>query len=211
MHAGLAAQIKENALVPHIEQWRSQQLLPDDAFDWIEESGRQPNWLLLYISRTHPATHDYPVELTPKERFIVFFDLLTTPKAQKGKFLEQVKVAWVKRQKEDNYFSWYANGAKKKLKCKIAWQWYQDHHPDAAEDTPRFSNFTDILEFYDRTAFSLDERRYHLTKVQKKFKAMETAERRKGKRQTNLTLSDDTRIMLDKITEKERRILFFLT
>lgn len=200
----IAAHIKENNLRSTIDLWRNDSLLDDHSFAWIEDNGRQPTWFFNHFLSIENPGDDYPPDLTQKEKLIALIDRQSRPKANKEGLLKQAQAAWVQRQKEDRHLAWYASASAEKIKCEIAWRWYQDHHPRAAQFATPFSKLADILTFHDGTDFSFEEKLHHLGQIKKKFKAQQTAANRKGKQQTNLSLSDDARRKLDALSKKER-------
>ncbi|NYT66796.1 hypothetical protein H0A58_12575 [Alcaligenaceae bacterium] len=194
-------------LINKIENWRSRSFVPEHDLSWIDKSGRQPTWLLKeYLSNNHDSYNRsprLPPRLTPRQQLIALLDFSDEAISRKQSTLKRLQAAWVQHQVDDRHFNWYASGSAEKQKCRIAWQWYQDKHRREARYAEEFSRVTDVLEFLDNTRFSLDEKRFHLEEIKKKFKAQQVAANRRGKRQTNLALSDDVRKKLDELSEKE--------
>lgn len=124
--------------------------------------------------------------------------------SDKRSILDQLQARWVQNQYEDKYFTWYASADKEKERCESAWYWYKDNHSNCTSNIEKFVRSDDVLTFLDHCPFTLDEKRFHLEQIKKKFKAQQTGANRKGKRQTNLTLSDDTSKVLDHLAEKYR-------
>lgn len=198
----------------HMAQWITQKgtaaiieqeyrnRLPQDAFSWIENKGRQPTWLLRQFKLYINEVPMYPTGLTDRETLISLFDYWPFPPPTKQQQLSLLKMAWVKQQLQDKKLSWYASGQQEKQKCQIAWEWYQNNHGTLAMEVLEFSRLEDILMFLDDTHFRTDERLYHLEEIKKKYKAQQTAANRKGKQQTNLALSNDARKLLDQMAAK---------
>ncbi len=208
----MADYISDKDLVRSIEHDQSLSFLPEQDLNWIEKTGRQNAWLLQeYLkkeekelaSRQHPLL-TYPTLLTPREELIARLDFLNIRIDNKQDILTHLKTAWVKHKTQDKYFAWYSSAGKEKLKCKIAWQWYQDNHRWSATTATEFSKLEDVLEFLDGTDFNLEEKRFQLSEIKKKFKAQETATNRTGKKQTNLSLSDQARKQLEQLAKNER-------
>lgn len=143
-------------------------------------------------------------DLTTRESLMAIVGLSDTTISTKQDALKDWQAAWVQHQVDDRYFNWYSIGSEEKQKCRIAWQWYQDNHRLEASYAEAFSKPTDVLEFLDDTSFSLDEKRFHLEEIKKKFKAQQIAAKRKDKKQTNLSLSDDARKKLDFLAKRRR-------
>ncbi|QCP80884.1 hypothetical protein D0C27_02820 [Alcaligenes faecalis] len=200
----IADYIKRNDLVAIVNNQRYHSLLPEHVFDWIDKRGRQPGWLLQTAQNKYGGTLVCPDALTPRECLVSWFDFSNAEKSRKLDVLERLKEAWVEQQLQDKALSWYASAGKEKQKCEIAWMWYQEHHRSVAVQAIKFSRFVEILEFLDGTPFSQEEKLHHLEQIKKRFKAKQTYANRRGKRQTNLSLSDAARIQLDQLAERER-------
>lgn len=205
MRDGMADYINQGGLAAAIDNQKSYALLPEHAFDWIGKNGRQPAWLLRQVERIYQGVPVYPVDLTPRERLIALFDLWNTDKSNKQFKLNELKAAWVQQQRYDKLLSWYASAGKEKQKCQITWQWYQDHHQLLAVHATEFSEMENILGFLDGTNFSQEEKLHHLEQIKKKFKAQQTQANRQGKKQTNISLSEDARRQLDDLARQQQR------
>ena len=202
----MADYIVRESLVAEIEKLKSYMLLPEQVFDWFGENERQLAWLQ---RKAEPMTYDsistHPLDFTPREHVIALFDCWNIEAERKIKSLNTLKKDWVEVQLQDKQLSWYASAGKETIKCKTAWVWYQKNHRSDTIRTTEFTKLEDVLKFLDGTNFSLDEKLYHLGQIKKRFKALETKANRKGKTQTNVSLSDSTRLQLDELARKERR------
>jgi len=237
--ANFITQQSSSRIAQYIEAQRDHEILPDQFFDWIDKTGRQPTWLLRElikkirrqelldpdrdydfsgqgerekdydfsdkrIERDSNISSRLPIGFSPKEQLIARIDYLPKDARDKSELLNSLQRLWIRQAKTDRNFAWYSNGGKTKERLKVAWEWYQDNHADIAKQTMPFSKPDDILEFLDGVSFSLEEKLYQLGQVKKKFKALEVAANRKGKQQTNLSLSDDVRQKLDTLSKRER-------
>lgn len=205
LREGMADYITNFNLTAEINSQKSYMLLPEQAFSWVEKNGRQPAWLLREVQRKFNGTLIDPASLTPKERLIALFDNWNIERSNKLNAVDQLKVAWVQQQLQDRKLSWYASAGKEKQKCQLAWQWYQTHHQVVAMFATEFSRFQDILKFLDNTNFSQEEKLHHLEQIKKRFKAQQTQVNRRGKLQTNLSLSEAARSQLEELARKERK------
>ena len=181
--------------------------LAERYFDWIEKENRQANWVLQKLLLMRGSTVDTPLlptDLEQKEQLVLLFDLSLDSYSEKLETLEQLKEAWNQQHQQDKQLAWYSSAGKENEKLSIAWQWYQDVHNHEAKRTPRFAKSDDLLLFLDSTSFSLEEKLHHLSEIKKKFKALQVAANRKGKQQTNLSISSETRKMLEKLSTKHR-------
>lgn len=205
MRDGMADLISQWGLAAEIDNQQSYMLLPEQVFNWIERNGRQPAWLLREVQRTFQGLPVYPVDLTPRERLIASLDSWNIEKSGKLSAVDRLKGAWVHQQVLDRKLSWYASAGNEKQKCQIAWHWYQDHHSYWAIHATEFARMEDIFEFLDSTTFRQDEKLHHLEQIKKKFKARQTEANRQGKKQTNISLSEDARRQLDDLARQQRR------
>lgn len=221
--------IKNERLIQEIETNQSLPLLPEEGFNWIEKSGRQPDWLLSHYPKIHrrwwrnmqqdrdhgeyqeiPPSAYFPPGLSPKEELIALIDFQkdSIPSIRK-KLVLKLKEEWATQQEEDRRFSWYFSSDKEKMKqrCKTAWQWYRENHRRETEEVIEFSQQKDVLIFLDRTRFSLTEKLYHLDQIKKKFTNQDSQAKRQaqGKKQTNLSLSDEARRQLDELARAQGR------
>lgn len=205
LREGMANYITNFNLTAEINIQKSYLLLPEQAFSWVEKNGRQPAWLLREVQRRFNGILVDPASLTPKERLIALFDNWNIEKSSKLSAVDQLKGAWVQQQLQDRKLSWYASAGKEKQKSQLAWQWYQKQHQFVAMYATKFSGFQDILEFLDSTNFSQEEKLHHLEQIKKRFKAQQTQANRRGKVQTNLSLSDIARSQLEELARRERK------
>lgn len=204
MRHKMANHIRDKRLITEIVTRQNYALVPEHDISWIEKAGRQPTWLLREFLKDDRHRHPRcPVHLTPREELIALIDYLPESKSRKQRTLQRLQRAWIQHQVEDKHFNWYTVGGKENEKCKTAWQWYQYNHQRKASHALEFAKKKDVLTFLDGTDFDLDAKLYHLEQIKKKFKAQKTAENRKGKRQTNLSLSSEVRQKLDELAEKQ--------
>lgn len=193
-------------LINEMEDAKSRFFIPEHDLKWIEKTGRQPTWLLRrYLQNSDNRAPRCPVYLNPRQKLVALLDYSNSTIFDKQSTLDLLRADWVQHQVDDRCFNWYGSGDKEKQKCQIAWCWYQDNRRRAATYVEKFIKLEDVLVFLDGTHFSLDEKRYHLEQIKKKFKAHQTQANREGKKQTNISLSDNARLQLDRLAKKEKR------
>ncbi|MBK1782576.1 hypothetical protein JHL22_15290 [Advenella sp. WQ 585] len=200
----LAEYIESHGLVNAILLY-SKNFLPEEDFNWIEKNGYQPNWLLRNVKNRIWAflpTLDY---LTPKEKIIGLFDLWNENMITKRSSLNVLKEEWAQQERIINDFSWYTSTGKEKQKCQVAWEWYIQNNSFFLNKPLQFSKLEDILDFLDGTNFTHTEKLYHLEQIKKKFKALQTKANRQGKKQTNISLSEESRQQLEELATQGGR------
>lgn len=192
-----------------------QSLLNKNDFNWIAETGRQPKWLLNKLLKHHFFRYysediffRTPVNSSEKEVLIARFDHEDRSLSDKQSILDNLHNEWNEKLREEQPFNWYKNDpqqAKKKYEC--AWDWYSNNKSPQrrrANPPPKFNNLDEVLAYIDDVGYSLEESLYHLEQIKKKFKAQQVAANRKGKKQTNLSLSDETREMLELLSNQNK-------
>lgn len=163
-------------------------------------------WLLDRASRHIGIKVTFPARSSSKEKLLLLLDLWDRDQFTKQEYLAQLKVEWVKQQLNDKKLSWYSSAGKEKQKCKIAWEWYQKQHANTGTVayTPEFSKVDDVFSFLDQNRFSDEEKLYHLEQIKKRFKTEEIKASRQNKKQTNLSLSDESRSQLNELAKRSR-------
>lgn len=179
--------------------------LPEEGFEWIENNGRQPAWLVRIFSERVQIHFPSGIHgITSKEKLLLLFDCWMTSFSEKLAALRELKKEWVQRQFEEKKFHWYADSGQEKQRCQFAWMWYKENHQFFCTTTPEFSKLSDVLSFLDAAGFDHGEKLHHLIEIKKKYKARQTYANRQGKKQTNISLTEETRQQLDELAKKER-------
>lgn len=182
-------------------------MLPEHSLEWIDKNGRQVNWLFYKLKEErNRLPRQYPVKLNVREKFIAAIDYLAIPLSKKEKLIEQLNRSWVRHSAEDKHYDWF-KGSQPKLRCEIAWNWYQENYPRRMRETLKFKNLSDVLVFLDTSGFELDEKRFHIEQIKKKFNLNKTKANLDGKKQTNLALREEIREQFDELAKKERMTL----
>lgn len=179
-------------------------LLPEENLEWIKNDRRQLKWLEPHLLRIFfKGRLDIPASLTRRERIVATLDWSDVSLEDKIHYVNRAKEDWALLQGEDKFFSWFETNGNTKLKCQLAWDWYQTHHPNPTYSTrpPRFSSVEEILIFLDASRFEIDEKRFHVEEIKKEWKRNQVKKNLNGKKQTNLALSDEARRKLDQLAE----------
>ena len=208
MRQEMARTITENRLFIRLERRRATAFLPHDEISWIKKNDHQSKWLLKkLIDRNEVAHLQLPV-CPPGEILIGLLDAFlpfeSNPSHRKRQRLLSWQTDCARHQSQKVYFDWYIKGGREKQKCEIAWQWYRENHPNELGLLFKFSKLADVQGFLDDSGFMIDEKRYHLEQIKKKFKSMRVQDSRRARTQTNLSLSYDSRTKLDQLAERER-------
>ncbi|WP_234744702.1 hypothetical protein [Burkholderia sp. WTPI3] len=206
--AWMAQCVLNSGLQPELDERRKLAMPDERELAWIGNDQRQINWLSHQINDYYgPLSLDLPAQTDPRDSFFLHIDFWNESIDHKIKYISKLKNDWVQLQTEDKYFSWFKKDRKEKLRCSVAWDWYQTEHPGILYDAPRFKNIDEIFLFLDISKFRLDEKRYHLEQIKKELKRRESLDRLKDKAQTNFALSKDVRRQLDNLVEEQRQTM----
>lgn len=199
-----------------------QRLLDETSFDWIAETGRQPSWLLKQLSQPFSFTDELSDQrpksailyrnnvagLSEKETLIARLDYQSSSSERKLLTVDRLREDWNRKLIGEQPFSWYTKDShQERQKCECAWLWYSNRietQRRRGRQPSKLHTLEDVLTHIDDAGYSLEEALYHLEQIKKKFKAQQVAAKRKGKKQTNLSLSDDARKKLDALSKKEK-------
>lgn len=177
-----------------------QNLLDAKDFSWIEETGRQPNWISMQLNKLYRSyktdmstllpeppmlSRSQLIGLSDKERLIARFDYWSTSSERKLQALNQLKNAWNEQLIGEQPFNWYNKDPRQKnQKYECAWLWYADNKNAQGryrQLPSQFSKLEDVLTYIDSTDYTLEESLYHLEQIKKKFKSQQVAANRKDK------------------------------
>ena len=105
---------------------RDSELLPEEAFSWVEKSGRQPKWLAAQAGNKTGLRIRSSVfrTLTDREQLIALFDLWDRDFGQKESALKRLSDAWTEHARSDRIFSWFKD-KDERTKCALAWSWLE--------------------------------------------------------------------------------------
>lgn len=109
---------------------RDSELLPEEAFSWVEKSGRQPKWLAAQAGNKTGLRIRSSVfrTLTDREQLIALFDLWDRDFGQKESALKRLSDAWTEHARSDRIFSWFKD-KDERTKCALAWSWLEKNKP----------------------------------------------------------------------------------
>lgn len=187
-----------------VEQQKSKDFINKSVFDWIDNKGRQPVWLLKKAEQIWPTVLPEVKLLEPKKWLIALIDYHGHNVSDHLNSVTRLKSEWAQQQVKDSQLSWYAGAGKEKQRCEIAWHWYYEKNPLSISHIPKFSKADDVFSYLDETNLRHDEKLYHLEQIKKRFKTEEVKASRHNKKQTNISLSDHARRQLDALASENR-------
>ncbi len=182
---------------------RDKELLPEAAFSWVEKSGRQPKWLAAQAAnKTGLRIHSSVFRtLTDKDQLIALFDLWDKDFGQKESTLRRLSDAWTEHARSDRIFSWFKD-KDERAKCALAWSWLEKNKPRLTWRSEPFTKLTELLEFFDHSGASDEEKELYVDKIKRRWSTQKTREKAVEKKQYNFVLPLRVNAVLDKLAEE---------
>lgn len=192
-------------LLAGLKRERDTDLLPDDAFSWIETSGRQPTWLLAQIrQRTGLSTRSAVLRtLSARDQAIALFDFWDTDFHRKKTTLDRLQKRWVEHVKTDRIFQWF-RGKDETAKCALAWSWLEKNELMLTRRSAPFAKLDELLEFFDLSRASDGEKELYVEKIKRRWSTQKTRESATHKKQYNFVFTNDVNAVLDKLAEEHQ-------
>lgn len=181
---------------------RDRELLPEEAFSWVEKSGRQPKWLAAQAGNKTGLWINSSVfrTLTDKEQLIALFDLWDKDFGLKEITLRRLSDAWTEHARSDRIFSWFKED--ERAKCTLAWSWLEKNKPRLTWRAEPFTKLTELLEFFDHSGASDEEKELYVDKIKRRWSTQKTREKAVEKKQYNFVLPLSVNAVLDKLAEE---------
>lgn len=181
---------------------RDRELLPEEAFSWVEKSGRQPKWLAAHAGNKTGLRINSSVfrTLTDKEQLIALFDLWDKDFGLKEITLRRLSDDWTEHARSDRIFSWFKED--ERAKCTLAWSWLEKNKPRLTWRAEPFTKLTELLEFFDHSGASDEEKELYVDKIKRRWSTQKTREKAVEKKQYNFVLPLSVNAVLDKLAEE---------
>lgn len=206
MRDQIARTLRRNPLVTRgLERARDRELLPEEAFSWVEKSGRQPKWLAAQAANKTGLRIRSSVfrTLTDREQLIALFDLWDRDFGQKESALRRLSGAWIEHARSDRIFSWFKD-KDERTKCALAWSWLEKNKPRLTGRAAPFTKLTELLEFFDHSGASDEEKELYVDKIKRRWSTQKTREKAVEKKQYNFVLPLSVNAVLDKLAEEHQ-------
>lgn len=181
---------------------RETTLLPDQAFDWVEKIGRQPKWLIAQATKKTGLRVRSSVfrTLSFKPQLIAIFDLWDADFSRKEGFLRKLASDWSTHLQTDKVFLWF-KGQDGPEKYSLAWGWLEKNKPELTSKKQPFTQFGGLLEFFDGSGASPDEKGLYVDKIKRRWSTRKTREKNSHKKQYNFELTNTVNASLDKLAQ----------
>jgi len=203
MRDQIARTLKRNPLVARgLERARDRELLPEEAFNWIEKSGRQPKWLAAQAAKKTGLRIRSSVfrTLSDKEQLIALLDLWDNDFGHKENTLRRLSDAWTEHARSDRIFSWFKD-KDERPKCALAWSWLEKNKPRLTLRAEPLTKLTELLEFFDHSEASDEEKELYIEKIKRRWSTQKTREKAVEKKQYNFVLPLSVNAVLDKLAQ----------
>lgn len=204
MRDQIARTLRRNPrVVRRLERARDRELLPEETFSWVEKSGRQPKWLAAQAAKKTGLRIRSSVfrTFTDKEQLIALFDLWDRDFGQKESALRRLSDAWTEHARSDKIFSWFKD-KDERAKCALAWSWLEKNKPRLTWRAEPFTKLTELLEFFDHSEASDEEKELYIEKIKRRWSTQKTREKTVEKKQYNFVLPLSVNAALDKLAEE---------
>ncbi|MDT8141452.1 hypothetical protein RQ528_27280 [Pseudomonas aeruginosa] len=184
-------------LINWMKEKRSQQLLPDNSFDWIGEELRQTEWITARaLQITGHNLSARPIDLTGKDLIVTLIDLWQTDITEKYHKLQYLAQSWRNQKARDKEYEWFKDDDQKSV---LAWEWLNKNAYLSVLAKRPFERYVDTLTFFDSANLTPDQKSLYLDKIKKRWSQKKYRENLKGKAQYNFILSDKAIANLDKL------------
>ena len=206
MRDKIAQTLKDSrSLKRDLEHARETQLLPLEAFGWIERNGRQPKWLAVEAMRkTNLRLRNSIFRTLPnKDQVIVIFDLWNTDFGRKERALSYLAEDWNEHLRTDKIFKWFKDQDERE-KCSLAWSWLEQNQPTLIRREKPFTRHGELLEFFDHSGASSGEKELYVEKIKRRWSTQKTRVNATHKKQYNFVLNNNINAALDKLAEEHQ-------
>lgn len=179
---------------------RETELLPEEAFGWIERTGRQPKWLAAEaMKRTiFRLSNSIFRTLSSKPQLIALVDLWDTDFSRKERLLSRLSEDWNEHLQADKIFNWFKD-QDERGKCSLAWSWLEKNKPELTQREKPFTRLAELLDFFDHSGASPGEKELYVDKIKRRWSTQKTRENTPNKKQYNFVLTDNVNDALDKL------------
>lgn len=206
MRDQIAKTLRRNTrLLRRLEYEKDTALLPEEAFSWVEKNGRQAKWLAAQAAKRTGLRIRSGVfrTLTEKEQLIALLDIWEKDFGQKESALRRLSDAWNEHAWADRIFNWFKD-KDERAKCALAWSWLEKNKPRLTWRAEPFTKLTELLEFFDHSGASEEEKELYTDKIKRRWSTQKTREKAVEKKQYNFVLPLSVNAVLDKLAEEHQ-------
>lgn len=181
------------------------QLLPYEAFQWIQKDERQTEWLAKRAMKKASLLMLQPpfTTMTGKNLIIAIFDTWETMIGLKERLLNDLKQDWHEHLQTDRIFCWFKLENEEE-KCELAWDWVEKNKPSLIRGKEPFTSHSGLLAFFDRSSATPDEKRHYVDTIKRRWSTQKHRKNTPHKKQYNFVLTNDVNATLDKLAEENQ-------
>ncbi len=197
-------------------------MLPGALLDWIEDDKRQNNWIINYLFKNQNCKIIGVPELQGRDLVVATIDILNSDLNAKSNIINVMKQNWISHKQGDGFFDWFkekkdgdvyeiARGfaIKKFPDIYHVKSLYPGQGPSSfsltnliTDATIYFSNYDELLIFFDNYEFSQAEKQIWLDGVRKKYNQQKYRKNLVDKKQYNFILAKGVIKKLDKLAQQ---------
>ena len=117
--------------------------------------------------------------------------------------MRRLSDAWTEHARSDRIFSWFKD-KDERTKCALAWSWLEKNKPRITWRAEPFTKLTELLEFFDHSGASDEEKELYVDKIKRRWSTQKTREKAVEKKQYNFVLPLSVNAVLDKLAEEHQ-------
>jgi hypothetical protein len=184
-----------------IKIFRDKDFVLESSLEWIINEERQNKWIINYIEKAYNfAIYGMP-RLQCRDLTVATIDMLRIKLDEKDDFVKEMKNSWRYQIQEDSLFDWFKK-EDQDVRYETAYQFtIKNRHSISNYRRPSsFSSHNELLMFIDDVGMSVNEKKYWLDGVKKKYSQQNFRKNSIGKKQYNFILAESTISMLDELS-----------
>lgn len=180
-----------------------EQLLPESDLLWVKNEPKQLEWLNCEFLK-RPGRRDQlgaitPLQLSPRDEFILKFDLWINDRHSKRLFLEKMKESWITASKNYRILRWFDDSVFEK--CDLLWDWLYKNKSDLIENSRPFKSRANVENFFIEKDLRPDEINHIISTVKLRWSQRKYRENKSNKKQFNFVMSTQADRSLDKLAK----------
>lgn len=193
----------EPILQNFIPTMKDQLLLPKKTLEWIENDERQPRWLLPRIEEiTYERLPNDLIRLSGRDRVIAAIDIWEATLQRKALAVERLQEAWLNHKLKDRDFKWFTDQKDGTKRCIYAWEWIDEHYLRKLSLHSPFSNYQELLIFFDQERMDQYRQRAIVNKIRTKWNNAQHKKRTAHMKQINVKIPLEVVNQLKTLQEK---------
>jgi len=178
--------------------------LPSNEIAWIKDDDVQVHFLKFFLRNefgsVSPVIHD---SVGGRKYVVAFLDCVIRDLSFGVELVGRARSAWNQQVDNNRIFDWF-KGSEGTLRREFFWDWMRRKFPLEVEGRTNFSNYSDLLIFFDATSFHFLVKRDIVRTVKQAWSQHLYRQKLEGKKQYNFILSDEANRLLNELATTYR-------